>query len=76
MVTDPDEVVVIDPPTCADCGESLADAPVFATRRQQVLDAPPPPPRPHVTEYRVLARTCPCCGKTTASASPPGVTGR
>ena len=76
MVADPDETVTIDPPLCSDCGAPLAGAPVFATRRQQIFDTPPPPPRPHVTEYRIVARTCPCCGTTTAGHSPAGVTGR
>jgi transposase len=76
MVDDPDETVTLDPPACADCGGSLAGAPVFAVRRHQVFDVPPPPPRPRVTEYRVVARTCPCCGGTTAGDTPAGVTGR
>ncbi|TJZ98250.1 hypothetical protein FCI23_48715 [Actinacidiphila oryziradicis] len=38
---------------------------VFDERRHQVFDVPPPPPRPRVTEYRVVSRTCTCCGTTT-----------
>ncbi len=76
MVDDPDETVTLDPASCADCGESLAGAPVFAVRRHQVFDTPPPPPRPHVTEYRVVARTCACCGATAPGVTPAGVTGR
>ncbi|MCK9879133.1 IS66 family transposase [Frankia sp. Ag45/Mut15] len=76
MVTDPDEIVVVDPPACTGCGGSLADASVFATRRHQVFDVPPPPPRPYVTEYRIVARVCPCCAATSAGQAPVGVTGR
>jgi transposase len=68
MVDDPDETVICDPAACEDCGTSLADAPVVGIRRHQVFDTPPPPPRPHVTEYQVVVRTCPCCGA-------PGVAG-
>ncbi|MEX5713855.1 IS66 family transposase [Parafrankia sp. FMc6] len=76
MVDDPDETFTIDPPSCAGCGASLAGAPVFATARHQVFDTPPAPPRPHVTEYRVVARTCPCCAATTPGQPPVPLTGR
>ncbi|KQM01755.1 transposase [Frankia sp. CpI1-P] len=76
MVADPDEVVTLDPSSCAGCGGSLAGAPVFGVRRHQVFDVPPPPPRPYVTEYRVVARVCPCCTATTSADAPAGVTGR
>ena len=65
MVDDPDQTVVYDPPACAGCGASLVGAPVSGVRRHRVFDVPPPP-RPQVTEHRVLVRACPCCGTTTA----------
>jgi len=75
MVTDPDEVFTLDP-VSGECGRPLAGAPVFGIRRQQVFDAPAPPPRPRVTEYRFVARVCPCRAATTSDPAPAGVTGR
>jgi transposase len=74
-VEDPDKTVTSDPDTCCGCGGSLADAPIFDERRHQVFDAPPPPPRPHVTEYRIVSRTCAGCGTTTVGDSRPGRAG-
>jgi transposase len=75
-VEDPDEVVRRDPRTCCGCGASLTDAPVFDERSHQVFDAPPPPPRPHVTEYQVVSRTCTGCGTTTVGDIPAWARGR
>src|SRR5262249_22066365 len=75
-VAAPCEPLPCAPPPSAGCGASLAAAPVFGARRHQVFDTPPPPPRPCVTEYRVVARTCGCCGTTTAGDQPAQVAGR
>src|SRR5918993_1137516 len=58
QVPDPDHIVVCAPDQCAGCGHDLGDAPVAAEHKRQVFEAPPPPPRPVVTEYRVQARVC------------------
>jgi len=65
LVDDPDETVVHEPPACRGCGNPLHGAEVFGARRHQVFDTPPVPPRPYVTEHRVVARTCGGCGTTT-----------
>ena len=67
MVDDPDETIVHEPSSCRGCGDPLAGAEVFGVARHQVFDVPPVPPRPHVTEHRVVARTCGGCGTTTAA---------
>lgn len=72
QVDDPDEVVVCELADCPDCGASLTDAPVEGVVRRQVFDAPPPPPRPHVTEYRIVTRRC-RCGARVAGPAPAGV---
>jgi transposase len=75
-VGDPDETFVRDPETCCGCGDSLAGAPVFDERCHQVFDVPPPPPRPRVTEYRIVSRTCTGCGTTTVGDVPAWACGR
>lgn len=75
-VEDPDEVFRRDPLTCCGCGDSLLGAPVFDERAHQVFDAPPPPPRPKVTEYQVVSRTCTGCGTTTVGDIPAWARGR
>jgi len=76
QVSDPDHTIVCAPATCAGCGCDLGGVPVAAEHKRQVFEAPPPPPRPIVTEYLVQARTCPLCGATTVGQAPQGVGGR
>jgi len=75
-VPDPDHAVVCVPATCGGCGGDLADTPVDAAHTRQVFEAPPPPPRPIVTEYLVQARTCSVCGTPTMGQAPRGGGGR
>ena len=76
QVPDPDHTVVCAPATCGGCGCDLGDAPVAAVHKRQVFEAPPPPPRPVVTEYLVQARVCLVCGVTSVGQAPRGVGGR
>ena len=62
----PDKTVRIDPDTCAGCNSSLAGARPRTVERRQVVDLPPVP-APVVTEYRLGARTCRCCGVVTTA---------
>jgi transposase len=76
QVADPDHIVVCAPDQCGGCGYGLGDAPAAAEHKRQVFEAPPPPPRPVVTEYRVQARVCPVCGTTTIGQAPGFASGR
>ncbi|MGH8962487.1 MAG: IS66 family transposase [Jatrophihabitantaceae bacterium] len=67
LVDDPDETVVIEPVECARCAAPLAGVGEHDRQRRQVVDIPPPP-APHVTEYRRISRRCRCCGAVTTPA--------
>ena len=75
QVADPDEVIECPPPECGNCGTELADATVFRVSKRQVFEVAAPPP-PLVTEYRVISKTCPCCGTVTVGSAPSGAGGR
>lgn len=75
-VEDPDRTVRRDPVACGGCGDSLLNAPIFDERAHQVFDVAPPPPRPEVTEFQVVSRTCAGCGTTTVGDIPAGARGR
>ena len=69
LVDNPDQTVICDPPSCADCGTDLSGAPVSAMKRRQVTDVIAPPP-PQVTEYLIFTRICPCCAATATGPVP------
>jgi transposase len=62
----PDEIALIEPDTCAGCQGTLAGAAANLRERRQVVDLPQVP-APVITEYRLLAKTCPCCGVVTTA---------
>lgn len=70
---EPDEVTVVAPQACADCGRALAGAPGQVTARVQVFDTPPVKLR--VSEYRMLKVSCPGCRRVVRAATPPGMAG-
>jgi transposase len=76
QVADPDHTIVCAPATCAGCGGDLAGVPPAGVQTRQVFEAPPPPPRPVVTAYRVQARVCPVCGATSIGQAPGVASGR
>src|SRR5438046_8839639 len=76
LIDDPDDTITHIPPVCAGCGDGLADAEVFGVCRHQVVDLPPPPPRPYVTEHRVQSRICRGCRTVTEATAPAGASGR
>jgi transposase len=69
-----DEVVVVVPEGCRHCGRRLPE-PAGRSRgrvwRHQVVELLPLAVR--VTEYQMVVRRCPHCGKRTRAALPPGV---
>ncbi len=62
----PDQVINIDPVTCSGCRGSLTSTAARMVDRRQVVDLPPVA-APVITEYRLGATTCRCCGVTTTA---------
>jgi len=62
----PDKTIRIDPDTCTGCNGSLAGSTPRTVERRQVVDLPPVP-APVITEYRLGASTCRCCGVETTA---------
>lgn len=75
LIDDPDEVITCDPGCCGGCGQDLSDAPVVGVQRRQVVEVVPPP-RPRVTEYRLVSRACPSCGAKATATAPASVCAR
>jgi BMFP domain-containing protein YqiC len=74
QVTEPDEIIVHRPETCAGCGASLEGADTtgdIAGPRRQVFDFSDG--RVKVTEHRVEISRCHACGATTRASFPHGV---
>ena len=62
----PDQVIKIDPVTCSGCHGSLTSTAARMVDRRQVVDLPPVA-APVITEYRLGATTCRCCGVITTA---------
>ena len=75
LVDNPNETIVYDVDRCAGLRRRPDRGAGGRVERRQVTDIAPPPP-PHVTEYRIITRTCPCCASATAGAAPEGVAAR
>ena len=58
----PDQIVGVAPERCAGCQHPLGGVTGRVGGRRQVVDTPPVP-APVITEYRLLDKTCPCCGE-------------
>jgi transposase len=65
-----DERVEVRPSTCEHCGADLVGSDP-APERQQKVEIPPI--QPHMTEYRLHALKCGCCGEVTRGRLPEGV---
>lgn len=69
----PDTVYVVAPHGCERCGRNLAGVPGRVASRVQQFDTPPV--RIHVTEYQMVAVTCPGCAAVTRAPGPAGMAG-
>ena len=72
QVSNPDEIVKIEPHYCKDCGCSLDNIEPHIHSKRQVIDIPPV--KPIVTEYQNYSKKCPRCGKSQTSSYPDNVT--
>lgn len=70
QVDAPDHVVTHSPAACA-CGQSLSEVEGASVERRQVFDLPEP--KVEVTEHRVEAKVCPCCGEVSKGVFPDNV---
>lgn len=58
---DPNETVRFSVDQCPDCQVDLSRQALDDLIRKQLIDIPPVVP--HITEYQIELKTCPCCGK-------------
>ena len=70
QVDAPDHVVTHSPAACA-CGQSLNEVEGASVERRQVFDLPEP--KVEVTEHRVEAKMCPCCGEVSKGVFPENI---
>lgn len=73
QVSNPDIMTTYAPSTCDGCGADLDDIEGACVEKRQVIDIPEP--NLNVTEHRVEAKTCPCCGKVSRARFPENVRG-
>jgi len=70
QVDAPDHVVTHSPAACA-CGHSLNEVEGASVERRQVFDLPEP--KVEITEHRVEAKICPCCGEVSKGVFPENI---
>jgi hypothetical protein len=71
MVSQPDTIVALAPPSCQWCHQELGTVAITREERAQVWDLPPLGLQ--VTEYRAQVKVCPCCQQETRAALPAGL---
>lgn len=72
QVGTPDHVIPHGPAACGGCGLSLEEIEGTSTAKRQVFDLPEP--KVEVTEHRIEAKICPCCGVVSKGKFPENVT--
>ena len=73
QVENPEKVVVHAPANCTGCQAALNAVAGLCLEKRQVLDLPQP--KIEVTEHRVEAKKCPCCGQLNRGMFPNDVKG-
>lgn len=71
QVENPDQVIIHSPIECEGCGSNLLGIEGISTEKRQVFDVPRP--EVNVTEHRIEAKKCPCCGETSKGLFPDNV---
>lgn len=71
MSSSPDHIQQCAAKVCS-CGTDLSSTELQIKECRQVFDLPEP--RLEITEYRLIQRTCPCCGKEVKGLFPDSVT--
>lgn len=72
QVDAPDYIIIHSPGNCGGCGNSLNEVEGASVERRQVFDLPEP--KVEVTEHRIEAKMCPCCGEVSKGIFPDNVT--
>lgn len=71
QVEEPDHIITHSPKACASCGHDLDEVRETSTEQRQVFDLPEP--KIEVTEHRLEAKLCPCCGEISKGSFPENV---
>lgn len=71
QVENPNQIVIHSPIECEECASNLSGVEGTSTEKRQVFDVLRP--EVNVTEHRIEAKKCPCCGKTSKGLFPDNV---
>jgi transposase len=71
-VNNPDYIMSHSPTMCNGCGNSLNEVRGASVERRQVFELPEP--KVEVTEHRIEAKMCPCCGEISKGIFPENIT--
>lgn len=67
IVREPDEIIVVEPEKCSECGQSLMDTPTFQADRRYVYDVQIDI---KLVRYDIRAAVCSNCGTTVTATMP------
>jgi transposase len=72
QVEKPNHIVTHSPTACGGCGYSLIEVEGASLEKRQVFDLPEP--KVEITEHRIEAKICPCCGGIAKGEFPENIT--